>query len=84
MNQMTTITSKKQLTLPAALFRKLGLKEGQKVMVSEENGRLVLTPAEAIVEELAGSITPLTNWHGKNMDQIVEESKQDYFQSKYK
>ena len=83
MTQMATITSKKQLTLPAELFRKAGFRIGQKVIVSEENGRLVLTPAERLVEELAGSIPVPKRWKGRDVDQIIDEVKDEYFQKKY-
>lgn len=83
MTQMATITSKKQLTLPAALFHKAGLKVGQKVIVSEENGRLILTPAEKLVEELAGSVPMPRKWKGKNLDKIIEEARDEYFKDKY-
>lgn len=83
MNQLATITSKKQLTLPAELFRKAGLKIGQKVIVSEENGRLVLTPAEKLIEELAGSVPMPKKWKGKNIDTIIEQAKDEYFKEKY-
>ncbi len=79
MNQLATITSKQQLTLPVGLFRKAGFKIGQKVIVSEENGRLILTPAEKLVEELAGSLAMPKKWKGKSLDQIIEESAEEYF-----
>ena len=40
LQDMATITSKRQLTIPAKIFRKLGLKEGEKVKVMEEDGSL--------------------------------------------
>ena len=83
MNQIATITSKKQLTLPAELFRKAGLKIGQKVIVSEENGRLLLTPAELLVEELAGSVPIPKKWKGKSLKWIKENAIKEYF-SHYK
>lgn len=83
MSQMATITSKKQLTLPAELFRKAGLRIGQKVIVSEENGRLVLTPAEKLVEELAGSVPMPKRWKGKSIDAIIEQARDEYFTEKY-
>lgn len=79
MSQMATITSKKQLTLPVELFKKAGFKIGQKLIVSEENGHLILTPAEKLVEELAGSLPIPKKWKGKNLDRIIEESAEEYF-----
>lgn len=83
MNQIATVTSKKQLTLPVALFKKAGFKIGQKVIVSEEDGRLLITPAEKLIEELAGSVMVPNKWKGKNTRQIVNETKNEYFQKKY-
>jgi len=83
MHQMATITSKNQLTLPMALFKRAGFAIGQKVIVSEENGRLILTPAEKLVEELAGSVPVPKKWQGKNIDQIIEQARDEYFQEKY-
>lgn len=83
MSQTATVTSKKQLTLPAQLFRKAGFKIGQKVIVSEENGRLVLTPINKLVEELAGSVPLPKKWKGKNIDQVIKLAKDEYFKEKY-
>lgn len=83
MNQMATITSKKQLTIPAALFRKAGLEIGQRVIVTEENGSLKITSAERLVEELAGSLKMPKRWQGKDLDQIIDEARDEYYKSKY-
>jgi AbrB family looped-hinge helix DNA binding protein len=39
-----TITTHRQLTLPAALCRRLGLQAGAKLAVAARDGRLYLTP----------------------------------------
>lgn len=83
MDQMATITSKNQLTLPMALFKRAGFRIGQKVLVSEENGRLILTSAEQLVEELAGSVPMPAKWRRKNLDLIIEEARNEYFKEKY-
>lgn len=83
MSQMATITSKRQLTIPSKLFKEAGLQIGQKVVISEENGSLKLTPAEKLVEELAGSVPVPKKWRGKNLDQIIEEARVEYFKHKY-
>lgn len=79
MTQLATITSKKQLTLPAEVFKKAGLRIGQKVIVSEENGHLLITPAEKLVEELAGSVSIPSRLKGKDMDEVIEQAKKQYF-----
>ncbi|KKS46720.1 hypothetical protein A2781_04560 [Candidatus Gottesmanbacteria bacterium RIFCSPHIGHO2_01_FULL_42_27] len=77
--QIATITSKNQLTLPVDIVRKIGLKVGQKVIVSEEGGKVVITPAEDLVEELAGSLKMPKKWKGRSMEEIIEKSKREYF-----
>lgn len=81
MNYLATITSKNQLTLPIVLFKKAGFRIGQKISVSEDSGRLVLTPAEMLIEELAGSLKMPKKWKGKSLDRIIEESKIEYFKN---
>lgn len=79
MTQMATITSKRQLTLPANIFEKAGLKIGQKVAVREENGSLIIVPPEKLLEELDGILTMPKKWEGKDLDEIIEESVMEYF-----
>lgn len=83
MNQFGTITSKNQLTLPAKFVRNLSLKPGHKVVISEENGKLTLTPARVIVEQLAGSVKIPKHMRGKDLDRVIEEAKDRYFREKY-
>lgn len=80
--QVATITSKYQLTLPILITRKLGLKMGDKMIVSEEDGKVVLTPAVRLVEELAGALSIPKKWKGKTSDEIIELAKDEYFQKK--
>lgn len=81
MQQMATITGKMQLTLPISVARKIGIKSGQKVTVSEKNGQIIITPAEKLVEELAGSLKLLKKRDNKTLDEIIEEAKRIYFKS---
>lgn len=81
MNRLATITSKKQLTIPVGIFKRMGLKIGQKVLVSEDKGHLLITPAERLVEELAGILTMPKKWKSKNLDQVIEDSKKEYFRN---
>lgn len=82
MSQLATITSKKQLTLPSKLFKKANLKIGQKVFVKEENGSLIITPAEKLVEDLAASIPIPQEWKGRDLDKIIEGSIEEYYTKK--
>lgn len=74
-----TITSKRQLTIPSSIFKKTGLSERQKVAISEEKGKIVITPLVYLVEELSGSLEIPSDWKGKEIDTIIEQSKRKYF-----
>lgn len=57
MTSTTTVSSKGQITLPAAFIRRLGIKPGQKLVVIPVRNGIFLTSAEgSAIDELAGSI----------------------------
>lgn len=84
MNKTATITGKRQITIPIKLFKAAGLNKNKKVLVSEKHGEIVITPLVAKVEKLAGSLKMPQGWKGKDLDQIIEESKAEYFAQKSK
>ncbi len=52
------ISSKGQIVLPAELRRSLGLGTGTRLLVTESEGRLVLSPiGERLVDQLQGSLS---------------------------
>ncbi|MEJ2421121.1 MAG: AbrB/MazE/SpoVT family DNA-binding domain-containing protein [Acidobacteriota bacterium] len=48
MTHLATISSKFQISLPKALRDRLGLKPGDHLVVEEQDGNLVLTPAATV------------------------------------
>lgn len=46
--ELAKITSRGQITIPAEIRRKLGVKDGDKVIFIEENGRIVMENAAMI------------------------------------
>ncbi|WP_366517597.1 AbrB/MazE/SpoVT family DNA-binding domain-containing protein [uncultured Mailhella sp.] len=46
--ELAKLTSRCQLTLPRAVRQKLGVKEGDKVVFLEENGRIFIENAEKL------------------------------------
>jgi AbrB family looped-hinge helix DNA binding protein len=59
--RIATVTSKMQLTIPAAFAQKHGIKPGDKVSLTVRNGRIVVRPLRSIIEELAGSLKEATS-----------------------
>ena len=80
---MATITSKRQLTIPAKIFRKLGLKEGEKVKVMEEDGSLKIVSYLKLLDKLAGSVKVPKKFKGLTPDQMIKRAKGEYFRERY-
>ncbi len=57
---VTTITSKGQITLPAEFRKREGFHPGDKVVVREVDGALIVEPATAVVDRLYGMLADLT------------------------
>lgn len=79
MQLSATITSKRQLTIPVELFKRLNFKVGQKVAISEEAGALKIEPMEALLDRLAGSVKIPKRFAGLNLEEIVDRAKAEYF-----
>lgn len=84
MSHLATITSKGQITIPSKIFKKVGLREGEKVLVSEENGEIRIKSAIDLVEELAGSVKLPKKYRGMSEEKIIKQAKEEYFKNKYK
>jgi antitoxin PrlF len=54
----TVVSSKGQVVIPVELRERLGLEKGTRAMWREENGQLVLTPVERLLDEIQGFLKP--------------------------
>lgn len=84
MNQSATVTSKMQFTIPMNIARKVGITSGEKVDVAEEDGRIIITPMKQLIHKLAGSVPVPEHLRGRDLDEIIEEAKEEYFREKYR
>lgn len=83
MQQIATITSKRQLTIPVSIFKRIKLKERQKVIVEEEGGVIKIQPSINKVLGLSGSVKIPKRFKGKTLKQIISTSKKEYFLEKF-
>jgi len=81
---LATITSKRQLTIPVAVFRKAGFRNGQKVLLQEDKGVVKIRPVTSIIEMLAGSVTVPKRFQGRSPNQILKLAKKEYFAKRTK
>lgn len=73
MGQVTTLTSKGQVTIPKEIRDELGLKPHDKIRFSFENGHVVLRKAYPSLEEVVGSLPPL----GMPIEEAIEQAKEE-------
>jgi len=74
MQSVVKVTRKGQTTIPAKLRQKLGIAEGDKLMVEVEKGQLVFTPIRKL-EDCAGIYAKYGNPEDikKEIDRVREE-----------
>lgn len=80
-----TITSQGQISIPAKLRRKLGLKKKGQAIISEEKGKLIIEPVKDLLE-LEGSLSQYAI-KGKSIDEIIrleDEAIEQAFVDDYK
>lgn len=82
MRKIATITSKRQITIPAVLFRRAGFSDRQRLLVVESGGKIILSSASNLVNELSGSLKIPARWRSKTTGEIIAESKKEYFKNK--
>ncbi|KKT30200.1 MAG: hypothetical protein UW16_C0016G0020 [Microgenomates group bacterium GW2011_GWC1_44_10] len=82
MTYTATITSKRQITLPASLFSDLNLKKGQKMTITKRGDELVMTPAISAVYKLMGSLKRPPEYANMDIDEMIEAAKNEYFAKK--
>ncbi len=68
------MTSKGQITIPAAVRRALSLEEGDRVVFRLEGSRAVIARTPALLE-LAGSITVPAEKRGSPWDRVLAETR---------
>jgi len=82
MQQIATITSKRQLTIPVEIFRRLNLDEVRKVSIKEEGGVIKIEPLFKLVNELAGSVKVPKRFKNLSVTEIKKKAKREYFNNK--
>ena len=74
----TYSTAKGRIVIPAALRRKYGIKQGTKIIITDNDGSITLTPVtEAYLEDLQGSLKG-----SGALKMLAEERKQDSYKGK--
>lgn len=72
--EISIVTTKGQVVIPAKIRRKYGIKNGTKVQFLEEEGEIKMVP---ITEETIDSNIGMFKTHGKLLKALAEEKKKE-------
>ena len=72
---VTTMTQRGQVTIPAEVRRKFGLKPGDKVMLTIEEDNVSLKPVEFTLEDTFGSVKPISR--PEDFDALIQAAKDE-------
>lgn len=77
--EIATITSKRQLTIPAKIFKNTALKEGQRVVIYEEDGILKIESGLSLLDRISGSLKTPKRFKNLTTDEIIKKAKKEHF-----
>jgi AbrB family looped-hinge helix DNA binding protein len=73
---LTRIQEKGQVTLPASLRRRLGLKKGDLVAVTETPDGILITPQEVVATRALADIGAALQAQGLSLDEMIERGRE--------
>lgn len=73
--KLVRIQEKGQVTLPANLRRKLGLKKGDLVAVEETENGVLITPQEVLAMKALDRIGKELNRRGLSLEELIESGR---------
>ena len=86
--ELAKITTRGQITIPVEIRRKLGVKDGDKVVFIEENGRIVMENAgmlalRAAQEAFQGEAERLGLKDEEDVVQLVKDVRREMWEEKH-
>ncbi len=74
--KLVRVQEKGQVTLPADVRRKLGLKKGDFVSVAETDDGILITPQEVFANKLLDQIGDALRAKGLTLDDLIESGRE--------
>ncbi len=76
MQAIVKVSSKRQITLPAVIYKKLGIQPGQKLLLEVHGDKIVLSPKiTSYTELLAGSLVDIYGRTSEEADAYVRKER---------
>lgn len=79
MTYIVTVTSKRQITLPANLYFELGIEKGQKLQIRQQGRELVMSLELDELHELMGSVKRPKKYAKLGIDEMIAQAKNEYW-----
>lgn len=76
-HRLIRVQEKGQVTLPADVRKRLGLKKGDLVSVTETDGGVLITPQEVIASRALDRLGALMKEQGLDLDTFIEEVREE-------
>ncbi len=74
-----TLSSKRQITVPADFYRAMQLKQGQKLIVELEGDKMIIRPRpESLTKALMGSTKGAYGKNSTEVDAYVKKERQEW------
>lgn len=77
-----TVTSKNQITIPIDFIRKLNIKKGERLIISEENGVIFMQKNSQLLDKYQGFLKVPKHLRGRNLDDVIAQAKKERFSKK--
>lgn len=77
-----TVTSKNQITIPVDFIRKLDIKKGSKLIISEDNGVISMQKYSEVLDKYQGFLKVPKHLRGRDLDEVIHEAKKKKFAKK--
>lgn len=75
--KLVRVQEKGQVTLPAEVREKLGLKKGDLVAVTEIEGGIFISPQQAIANHALNKIGEALKEKGLSLDELIESGREE-------
>lgn len=73
------VTSKRQITLPAAIYKKLGIRPGQKMLLEVQGDKIILSPkTTSYTDLLAGSLKNVYGLTSEEVNNYIRKERETW------
>jgi len=80
MNQVVTLTSKRQVTFPKKLLEFLAIDKGDRLLLKIEDDRVMLEPVKSSISDLQGELAQTAIGKKYSLEEVVKKAEKQEVQ----